>query len=53
MTLLVKQYLEDKGKNYQTMNDIVGALVGCKDEFQRRVVNDYETQKALDNGDVY
>jgi hypothetical protein len=47
-----------KGKpSYKIMNDIVGALDGAKVEFQRRIVNPYEAQKAMDvsmnGGDPY
>ncbi len=53
LTMTVLRYLETKGKSYQAINDIVGALVGCKDEFTRRVVRPYEDQKIKQNGDVY
>lgn len=51
-TRIIKQYIEDVGKNYQSMNDIMGALEGCKQEFYRRVVSPYEDQKIKENGDV-
>lgn len=41
----------DKG-NYQSVNDIIGALEGAKLEFYRRIAAPYEDQKILDNGDV-
>lgn len=53
LTYRVLDYLEEHGISYQTINDIVGALEGCKAEFQRRVVAPYETEKAGVNGDVY
>lgn len=52
-TELIKQYMVTHTKNYQTMNDIVGALESCKAEFQRRVVNPYEDDKITENGDVW
>jgi len=52
-TEIIKQYMETHTKNYQTMNDIVGALTSCKDEFYRRIVSPYEEQKIIENGDVY
>jgi hypothetical protein len=52
LTMLIKGYWED-GKNYQAINDILGALEGCKAEFYRRVVVEYEQQKMKENGDVY
>lgn len=53
LTLLCKEYLENKKKSYQTINDIIGALEGAKMEFYRRIVVPYEDTKILDNGDVY
>lgn len=57
LTTVILAYLGDKGIRYATMNDIVGALDSAKAEFQRRVVNPYEAQKAYDvasqNGDPY
>jgi hypothetical protein len=53
LTNNVLQYLQNRGTSYQTMNDIVGALDNCKDEFRRRVQHPYEDQKIIDNGDVY
>lgn len=53
LTRTVLAYLSEHGTSYQTINDIVGALEGCKAEFQRRVVSNYETEKAAVNGDVY
>jgi hypothetical protein len=40
-------------RNYQGINDIVGALEGAKLEFYRRVVAPYEDIKIKENGDVY
>jgi hypothetical protein len=53
LTKVVKDYLEQFGISYQTMNDIVGALDGAKVEFQRRIVAPYEDKKIKQNGDVY
>ena len=53
LTLVITQYLATAGSRYQSMNDIVGALEGCKLEFYRRVVSGYEDSKILENGDVY
>ena len=39
--------------NYQSINDIIGALEGAKMEFYRRVAVPYEEQKIKENGDVY
>ena len=53
LTLLLKEYIKNKGLSYQTINDIVGALEGAKLEFYRRVVAPYEDKKIQENGDVY
>ncbi len=52
-TVLCKSYLEFYGSNYQTMNDMIGALEGCKLEIYRRIVGAYEDKKIISNGDVF
>ena len=52
LTLWVKDYWE-KHPNYQGINDIIGALEGCKMEFYRRIAVPYEDEKIKTNGDVY
>jgi len=52
-TQLVLTYLGNKGECYQTYNDIVGALDGCKLELYRRKIAPYEDVKIQENGDVY
>jgi hypothetical protein len=39
--------------NYQSYNDVIGALECCKFELYRRRVVDYEYEKIQTNGDVY
>ena len=53
LTEEILDYLKYKGLSYQTINDIIGALDSCKEEFRRRIVNPYEDQKIKNNGDVY
>lgn len=53
ITKLLKRYWENSPKNYQSINDIVGAVEGAKLEFIRRIVNPYEDKKIKENGDVY
>lgn len=53
ITLVIIDYMNAKGLNYQTINDIVGALEGAKAEFYRRVAAPYEDDKIKENGDVY
>lgn len=38
---------------YEHLNDVLGALEGCKMEFYRRIVVPYEEKKIKENGDVY
>lgn len=53
ITDICKYYFKTCGSNYQTINDIVGALESAKLEFYRRVVSPYEDIKIKQNGDVY
>lgn len=53
LTLACIEYLGHKGRSYQTINDIVGALEGAKLEFYRRIAAPYEDTKIKENGDVY
>ena len=46
-------YLKNNGTQYRTINDILGALEGAKLEFVRRIMNPYEDQKIIENGDIY
>ncbi len=52
-TMLAIDYLNRKECNYQNINDIIGALEGCKLELYRRRVSFYEDRKCNDNGEVY
>jgi hypothetical protein len=50
----ILDYLEDQSPyDYQTLNDIMGALSGAQQEFYRKVVAPYEDKKELLNGKVY
>lgn len=51
-TVLMKHYLKNKNKSYQTLNDCIGALEGAKLEFYRREVARYEDLKIDINGDI-
>ena len=53
ITLSLIDYIQLKGKSYQTFNDILCALEGAKQELYRRVIQKYEEQKIIENGDVY
>lgn len=51
-TKINKEFINRKGKNYQTFNDLVGALEGAKLELYRRQIGTYEDLKIIENGDV-
>lgn len=53
ISMLFIRYWENSQKNYQAINDIVGAVEGAKAEFQRQVVNKYEDEKIAQNGGLY
>ena len=53
ITALLVEYWACHTRNYQAINDIIGALESAKAEFQRRVVAPYESEKCKQNGDVY
>ena len=46
-------YLAFHNLSYQSINDVIGALECCKQEFYSRVAQPYELKKQLENGDVY
>ncbi len=52
-TRIAIEYFKSRGGDYQSINDIIGALEGAKQEFYRRVAAPYEAQKIAENGDVY
>ena len=52
-TRLAMDYLAIQGKNYSTLNTVVGALECAKQGFYRRVIVPYENIKLEENGDVY
>jgi len=53
LTTVIDEYVTTKGLNYQTINDILGALTGAQLEFYARVARPYEDTKIAANGDVY
>lgn len=52
ITSYIREYFKEH-RNYQGINDIIGALEGAKLEFYRRVAIPYEDTKIEENGDVY
>lgn len=53
ITRLIRDYWRRSKGNYQTINDVMGALTGAQAEFYRRVAAPYEDTKIDENGDVY
>ena len=53
ITKVCDEFLTRKGRRYNNMNAVVGALECAKNEFLRRVVDPYENEKIAQNGDVY
>jgi hypothetical protein len=53
ITCLCRDYIEQKGKRYLILNEVVGALECAKLELYRRVAAPYEDEKIAENGDVY
>lgn len=49
---LISIYIDQNDFNYQTSNDIIGAMECAKLELYRRLVAPYEDKKILQNGDV-
>jgi hypothetical protein len=52
LSTLVGEYVIKKGLGYSSINDVMGALVGCLLEFYRRIAVPYEKKKIEINGDV-
>jgi hypothetical protein len=52
-TVLALDYLNTHAASYRTINDVLGALEGAKQEFYRRVAVPYEQQAIARNGDLY
>lgn len=52
ITVIVQRYFYNNGRNYQAINDVLGALDGASKEFYRRIAAPYEDTKIKQNGDV-
>ena len=52
ITKLDHEYINRLGVSYQTFNDVIGALEGCKMELYRKVIAPYEDIKQAENGSV-
>lgn len=53
ISILLNWYINQKGKSYTTINEVVGVLECAKLELYRRVAAPYEDLKIEQNGDVY
>ncbi len=49
---ILEEYVKANGVNYQTYNDMIGALEAAKLELYRRSVSNYEDLKIKENGDI-
>jgi hypothetical protein len=47
------QYLRKKGKKYQNINDIMGALTCVQHELYRKCFGIYEDEKEKENGTIF
>ena len=52
ITKLLLDYVQNTEMNYQTFNDIAGAVNNAYMEFYIRVVRPYEDKKIRENGDL-
>ena len=50
--VIIFEYLDKHGLNYQSLNDIVGVCECVKLELSRRVIGIYEDIKIQENGDL-
>lgn len=53
ISTLINSYINDKGKSYSTINEVIGVLECAKLELYRRIAAPYEDIKIQENGDVY
>jgi hypothetical protein len=53
LTKICIRYFKENGGRYQQINDVIGALEGCKLEFYRKLVGPYEDTKIKEIGDCY
>jgi len=52
ITSICHDYINDKGMNYKTLNEVIGVLECAKLELYRRKISPYEDKKIEQNGDV-
>lgn len=49
----ILRYVDANELRYQTLAEVMGALEGAKADINRRLLEPYERQAQLRNGDVY
>jgi len=52
LTKLCHDYIEVKGLNYTTLNEVIGVLECCKLELNRQIIAKYENKKKKENGPI-
>lgn len=53
ITTLIVQAMKNKAVNYTLLNGIYGAVTLAAQEFWVRVIQPYEMDKRIDNGDIH
>tara|TARA_R110002020_G_scaffold81627_2_gene202590 strand:- start:292 stop:540 length:249 start_codon:yes stop_codon:yes gene_type:complete len=52
VTVMIDNFINWRGENYKSFNEMIGALECCKQEYYRRIIAPYEDEKIKENGDV-
>jgi broad-specificity NMP kinase len=53
LTKILQLYAKEHIIRYATLNEIIGVLECCKQEFYSRIIRPYEDTKIQENGDVF
>lgn len=53
ISTLLNWYINQKGKTYSSINEVIGVIECAKLELYRRIAVPYEDIKIEENGDVY
>lgn len=49
---LALQYIKIRGKGYNNISDAIKALTGAAHEVERRILDSYENEMIIKNGDI-
>ena len=49
---LGKAYIDTHGANYQNISDAIDGIRGAAEELKRRILDPYEDQAIIRNGDI-